>query len=179
MKRVLCCLALTLAATLGASRAGATAIFLSGFGISPDSPTSNDDVSLGGTLTYPTTGFSITMLVPTIGPPPNLLVVDVFVSSPAAGEPVLEILTSDSISVPFGKLAPGHYDWLVNVFDQPRGSDLGNGSVSATGSFTVPEPSALALLSLSLLTMTHGRSSRGQRQGSRSRRIQGAVQPRP
>jgi hypothetical protein len=153
MKRVQCHVAVVLAIALCAAKASATAISLGTFAISPPSPTANDVVSLGGSLLYPTTGFQVSLIAPTVGPPPNLLVVDVFVSSPAAGEPVLEVLTSDTISVPFGKLQPGHYDWLLNVFDQPRGSDVGNGSVVQTGSFTVPEPGALALLALAVAAL--------------------------
>ena len=153
MKRVPSLCAVVLAVALCAAKANATSISLGTFAISPSSPTANGVVSLGGSLFYPTTGFEVSLVSPTVGPPPNLLVVDVFVSSPAAGENVLDVLTSENISVPFGELQPGHYDWLLNVFDQPRGSDVGNGSVVQTGSFTVPEPGALALVALAVAAL--------------------------
>jgi hypothetical protein len=163
MKRVLCHLAAVLALELCASRASATSIMLGAFAISPPSPTTNDSISLGGTLLYPTTGFQVTMIVPLVGSPtPNQIVVDVFVSSPGAGEIVLDVLTSQDVSAPLGKLAAGSYDWLLAVHDFPRGSDVGNGSVAQTGTFTVPEPGAFALFSLALLTLTHGRLAKAQ-----------------
>lgn len=160
-------------------------------GVSAQPNTSGYFVSLYGTLEFPTSGyFPLGQAGPYYqpgDPSPTSLVADFYVSSPAPGEIVLDVVDVQEFQTfILGFLEPGEHPYTLNLYLQPRTAtspipeeiDPARATLvdSRSGTFllrpTAPEPSQLALLA-GVLALSAARGISRRRPSARASESRG------
>jgi hypothetical protein len=140
-------------------------------GVLPPNPSESDSISLQTTLTWGTSGYSVFDSL-TISTGPFDLLIQIFVSSPAPDEIVLQVVTYEDLVSPLGLLPAGTYSYTVNEIDVQRGTGFQTLAGSLSGTFSViPEPSSSVLVLLGLCGLAIGRSVKRRRRAATARAL--------
>jgi hypothetical protein len=117
----------------------------------PALPSSTDPITLRAELSYPTSGFSVGSFDTTFLDTTDIRL-DIFVDSPAAGDIIIPVISSEIVDAPLGVLPESAYTYTVRLFETPRGTSVFLFQGDEPGSFTVvPEPTTLHLVGAGLL----------------------------